>query len=45
MRMKSCFHVNGCALSLTLKERLEATRKLPIGRLEGPLSLAARAVE
>ena len=44
MRMKSCFHVNGCALS-TLKERLEATRKLPIGRLEGPLSLAARALE
>ena len=30
MRIKNHFHVNGFAVSLGLKQRLEATRKLPI---------------
>lgn len=29
MRLKEYFHVNGSALSLSLKQRLEATRKWP----------------
>ena len=30
MKMKNRFHINGFALSLALKQRLEATRKWPI---------------
>ena len=29
MRIKNHFHINGFALSLSLKQRLEATRKRP----------------
>ena len=29
MRIKTHFHINGFALSLALKQRLEAVRKLP----------------
>ena len=30
MRIRNHFHINGLALSLTLKQRLEATREWPI---------------